>query len=451
MKKRFLTAVHILLSGGLLFSSAVPAFANQQEAAETASEATSQISLTGQLIELSSTDLPTTIVVRKNPDGASKDYTVQISSATKLSPAGFGMSDWITGDFLALTGTLNENTGIVEATRVQNVSLNPFRHRSLNGFVESVDVAGNAMTVSWDRKSYTVNVTANTRMVVPPKNPAALSDFLKGDRVRIRLTKDGAVENEARIIVALRRGEEIFLKARTRPFNATLNAIDEDKKTLTVTLKADAHLRADDVNNLVGVPGEIITVSYDDKTNFVRRFKGSASVDELAPGDELFIAGRVGDDGIILAKMVRDNSIFRAGVDRRLGSIVSIYTSTNVIKAEFVKTRIEAGSEWAVTYTETTEIWKDGKKALEADLKVGDVIRVEGVANANTMTVAATKIAAHSVDFRPLTRVRKLKDIVSDRIRTSLGKEHADDIVRRQKPADAQDDDEEDEDESDAI
>jgi len=222
------------------------------------------------------------------------------------------------------------------------------------------------------------------------------------------------------------------------------------------------------VNNLVGVGGEIVTVSYDDKTNFVRRFKGTASVDELTPGDTMFIVGRVNDDGTIGARMVRDDSMFKAGVARHLGEIESIDTSTNSIKVKMVammhdmpgmrhdtrgmhmmmesdggisldlKARIEGGSEWTVTYADSTEIWKDGKKAAEGDLKVGDIIRVQGVANVNTMTVVASKIAAHSPTFHPLLRERPLKDIVKERIETSLGKRHGDDIVKEQEPADAE-------------
>ncbi len=421
------------------------------------SEATSQISITGQLIELSSTDLPTTIVIRKNPDGEFKDYTVEIGVDAKVMPTDFPMSSWITGDFVALNGTLNENTGVVSAVKIQNISLNPFEHKSLNGFVESVDTSKNKMTISWAGQSFTVNVTSNTRMVVPPKNPAALSDFVKGDRVRMRLTRGGSVENEARIIVALRRGEEIFLKARTRGFNGTLQAIDESTSTLTVKLRGNKHLNGKDVNNLVGVEGELVTVSYDSNTKFVRKYDGKATIDELVVGDSLFVLGRVGDDGVIAARLIKDESIFRKDVARHAGTVLSVDKEKNTITAKFrtpsVKLEAQnfnaeraqetAGITLTVMYTSTTKFTKNGKEVAEADVVVGDEIRVAGIANVQTKTITASTISLKSPKFHPLIRERDLKEIVKDRIRTAAGKIKDEDIVAKQKDESAEDEDRE--------
>ncbi|NBT38030.1 MAG: hypothetical protein EBT21_07980, partial [Actinobacteria bacterium] len=261
------------------------------------SETTSPIDFSGQLIELSSTDVPTTIVVRKNPTGEFTDYTVDIDSDTEFGTNRANtteMTDWITGDSLHVVGTLNENTGVVTARTVVDSSLN-VGFEGLNGWITSIDTGENSMVVQWQGVEHTVNVTSDTHMVIPPTNPAALSDFQVGDRVRLRLT---AGTDNARIIVALRRGDEIFLKARTRPFSAQLEDVDDNgdgSGTLTVTLTANPHLRHGDVNNLVGDEGDVITVAYDSNTKFVRKFNGEAEVGEFVEGDQLFIVGRVND------------------------------------------------------------------------------------------------------------------------------------------------------------
>jgi hypothetical protein len=440
--KRAVSAASLTFAAALAFAPVLPVHADTNETSDTTatttgtttstdttatSETLTHISFTGQLQELSSTDLPTTIVVRVNPTGTFTDYTVDIPAGAEVKPT---MSSWITGDSVSVNGTLNDNTRVVTAETVKDVSFSNDK-QGMNGWVKAIDATASTMTVTWQGKDTVLKVTSNTHLVVPPKNPATLADFQVNDRVRVRLVP-GTTTNEAAIIVALRRGDDIFLKARTRPFEATLNAVDQTAKTLTVTLGDNPGLRGDDVNNLVGVKGEIVTVSFDDSTKFVRRFKGTASADELTAGDTLFIVGRVNDDGTITARTIKDESIFKKGVARQVGTIESVDTAGNAIKVKL------ADAEWTVTYTDATVIWKDGKKATEADLAAGDSIRVEGVADANTKTVAATKIDASSTDFHPKTRDRGLSNIVEDRIKTSLGKEHDSDIVDHQEPADAE-------------
>ncbi|OGL66535.1 hypothetical protein A2856_02490 [Candidatus Uhrbacteria bacterium RIFCSPHIGHO2_01_FULL_63_20] len=486
--KRLISAACLTMSALLAFAPALPVAAQSdvETEAEATSETTSRIAFEGQLIELSSTDLPTTIVVRKDPEGEFKDYTVEIPADARIFPDGFTMADWITGDSLAVKGELNENTGVVSAAAIQNISLDPFRHKGLNGWITALDLAASTMTVQWKGDEHVVQVTADTKMVVPPKNPAALSDFKVGDRVRLRLVK-GATANEARIIVALRRGDEIFLKARTRPFAGTLKAIDEAGKSLTVELAANKHLRPDDVNNLVGVPGEILTVAVDEHTKIVRRFKGSSSLDEFTPGDRLFIVGRVNDDGTIIARLIRNDSIVKAGLPRHLGKITAIDTAANVLTVQVVrkadvraetkvrlqaqnddgdeddalreevkervkdelrlKKRFDLGAEWKVTYSDATKIKKDGKEASETDLAVGDIVRVQGVANLTSKTVAAQFIHAVSPDFRPLKRERPLREIVQERIKHAHGKLEVEDILEAQEPEDAVEEEDEAEEE----
>lgn len=408
-------------------------------------ESTESISFVGQLIELSSTDVPTTIVVRDpdaGEDGGWVDYTVDIDSETMFGSNDRNtsvMSDWITGDWLVVVGSVNENTGVVTADQIINQSINPFQHRGLNGWITEINEDDSTMTVQWGGEVHVVAVTSNTRMVVPPTNPAALSDFEVGDRVRVRLIKDSTTENEARIIVALRRGDEIFLKARTRGFWAELNEIDDNGDgtgTIAVTLAANPHLREGDVNNLVGVEGDEEVVYFDEDTKFVRRFMGTTSPDEFVEGDILFIVGRVGDDETITARLIKDTSIWQKGVARHLSEITEIDTDENTLTVEGVRC---GDCYWTVTYTDETTFTINGEEGDESDLEVGDKIRVVGTANGANKTIAATSIITRD-SFRVLDRLRDELDLDED----------AEEVTDEAEDEDAEESNE-DEDESDEI
>ncbi len=349
---------------------------------DASQETTSSFEVYGQLIELSSTTTPTTIVVRKNPGGEFKDYTVDLVPGTRFgtwSGNETSMDDWIPGDSLHIIGTKNENTGVITATVAVNTSLNPRSNKGLNGWITSIDTKASTMTVQWGGKDYVVSVTSDTRMVVPPKNPATLSDFKVNDRVRLRLSNEGS-GNTALIIVALRRGDEIFLKARTRAFTAVLNDIHSE--SLEVTLLANPHLQRGDVNNLVGVEGDQEKVLLDEHTTFVRRYNGVTTVDELVEGDLLYIVGRVNDDGTITARLIKDQNIWRKEVATHVGEVLSIDTKTNTIVVNPIEKNHDSSTvdRLTISYTNTTTFYADEKQVDETAVKIGDVIRVRGTA-----------------------------------------------------------------------
>ncbi len=347
------------------------------------SEETSDIDFWGQLIELSSTDVPTTIVVRQDPAGEFTDYTVDIDEETVFGTNDGNttvMSDWITGDYLHVIGELNENTGVVTAETVVNSSLNPYNMRGLNGWIQEVDEDADTMTIQWNEEDHVVDITSNTHMVVGSTNPAELSDFEIGDRVRVRLEKD---TEDARIIVVLRRGDEIYLKARTRGFLVELNDIakdDEDSGSLSVTLLENPHLRSSDVNNLVGDEGDELTIVYDENTNFVRRFMGSSEVDEFQAGDHLMVVGRVNDDGTISARLIKDNNIWIKGVARHTGEVDSVDTDENQIVMTPSDEEDAKYTSVTVDYDDDTVFMKDREEVTEDDLSADDQIRVRGMA-----------------------------------------------------------------------
>lgn len=395
--KRFWMASCLMLGLSLTLAPMAPAMA---DTTPTNAEAMTSIDFWGQLQELSSTTAPTTIIVRKDPTGSFTDYTVAVESYTGLGTASWNttsMDDWITGDTLHVIGTLDENTGVVTAAVIVNSSMNPAAYLGLNGWITSIDTSASTMTVQWNNVDHVVHVTSNTHMVVPPTNPAGLGDFKIGDRVRVRLIKGSSVENEARIIVALRRGDQIFLKARTRGFNAQLDSISENSDgtgTLTMTLLSNPDLRSGDVNNLIGVEGDQVTVNYDSNTDFVRRFNGKTDASELVEGDSLFVVGRKNDDGTIGARLIKDVNIWVLGVVRHAGIVQSIDTSTNtmVLTPKRDEDSTDATSI-SVTYDSSTVFREGGDAASENDVAVGDVVHVRGTAHeaGGVLTIGSVK------------------------------------------------------------
>ncbi len=357
------------------------------KASESESEDTSPISFSGQLIELSSTTAPTTIIVRKDPAGEFTDYTVDIDTGTAFGTNAANttsMDDWITGDWTNVVGTLNNNTGVVTADTVVNASLNPQNMRGLNGWISSIGDDG--ISVQWNGTEHNVNVVSSTKMVVGRTNPAAITDFVVGDRVRVRLEK--GTEN-ARIIIVLRRGDEIFLKARTRGFWAEVTDIDEtdsDSGKIDATLLANPHLRSGDVNNMVGNEGDSIDINYDENTKFVRKFMGSSEISEFQIGDRLFVVGRVSDEGEIDARLIKDNSMWKKGVSSHIGVVQSIDTGDN----EFTVSALNGSSSAAditVSYSDDTAFKHLGTDGTESDLYVGAEVRIRGIAHKGSGTL----------------------------------------------------------------
>lgn len=388
LQKRGWNIVSTLVIAGMAFSSAAPVFASEE------SEDTSPIDFWGQLIELSSTEAPTTIIVRKDPTGEFTDYTVDIDTETVFGTTAYNttsMSDWITGDYLHVIGTLNENTEVVTADTIVNSSLNPAVYRGLNGWITSIDEEDASLNVQWMGAEHEVNVTSNTHIVVPGTNPAEIDDLEVGDRVRVRLMQDSDVEGEARIIIVLRRGAEILLKARTRGFSAEISDMDiedEDEGTLTVTLLANPHLRSGDVNNMVGEEGDEVTVVVDENTKLVRRYNGETDLEEFAEGDHVFVVGRVNDDGTITARLVKDTDIWRKGVAKHVGEIVSIDTDDNTLTlTPAAGEGDDAYRTVTVEYTDETVFHEDGEEIEESDLDVGELVRVRGTAHVEDGTL----------------------------------------------------------------
>lgn len=358
--------------------------AETYEEVESMQESTTNIELVAQLIELSSTTAPTVIVVRTDPAGTFVDYTIDITTLTKFgSHRGntTSMDDWMSGDILRIIGKKNENTGVIMAEYAINLSLNPSKQHGLNGWITALDTAASTVTVQWNNVEHVIKISSDTRLVIPPNTKATLADFKVGDRVRLRLNGDRRAPS-AEFMVALRRGDNIFLKARTRPFLAKVNSIDlndDGTGSLEVTLGVNPHLRRGDVNNLVGNENETRTVTFDANTKFVRRFNGTTTASDIMVDDQLLIIGRTNDDGTISARLVKDFNIWRKDVEKHQGEVMSIETTTNTIVASLDWFNDE-DKEITLTYVDSVDIIKDGEEITEDEIEVGDEIRLRGTA-----------------------------------------------------------------------
>lgn len=294
-------------------------------------EETEYISFAGVLIEIGSTDVPTTVVVEDN--SSKTHYTVAVSETTVLSGK-VSLSDWIPGDQIKVTGQLNENTSTVEASVLVNLSMIPWKYDGINGWITGIDETDSTLTYTWMNREHTVRITDRTRIVAGLKNPADLADLKIGDRVRGRKFKN---TDEVRIIVVLRRGSDLFMKIRTFTPLATLERLTSTvvPTTIQVSINKTPGLRANDVNNLIGTEGTLVTVNVTEDTILTRKYFGRTTLAEFSPGDQLRIVGRVNDDGTIDAKVIKNNSIWMTQVLGHVGVISSINTSESYLEVDW--------------------------------------------------------------------------------------------------------------------
>jgi len=388
MKKifKFLTVSMVLVSA---LAISFPALAEET----TGTETTTSVNFVGTLVEVGSTEVPTTLVVRYN----NVDYSVNVTSSTLLGQRRdqwTKLSDWIPGDAIRVIGTKNENTGVIDATILVNTSIVVWSHRGVNGWITAIDTENNKVTVTYASATYILNVTENTNIYIPGKGKVTINELKVGDRIRGRVLKRwGTTDLEAKIIVVLRRGNLLFQKLRTNVFNAEL--IEIASTTLPTTLKVkiltSPTLKFGDVNNLIGVPGDEKTINVTENTVLVRRWFGKTTLEEFTPGDTLMIVGRAEDDGTITAKLIRDNDIWRVSSQGVAGEITSIDTANN----QFVISWL--GKTVTVKVTSATKIVVGTNTAATlADLAVGDKVRGRGVWSATTQMVTADVVVVVS-------------------------------------------------------
>ncbi|MCD4760351.1 DUF5666 domain-containing protein [bacterium] len=356
---------------------------------------------TGMLIEIGNTTAEsTTIIIR--PNGAtddSQDQTVEIEASTSVLTDSSGqadLSDWIAGDQVTYTVDHYTNSGAKVAKKLKNRSFK-WNHRGKNGWVEALRPEKNEMDVTWNNKIFTLD-TSEARMVAGEYNPATLDNFEIGDRIRARVVEDGDGNFstwDAKIIVVLRRGDELFMRVTRWVVSATVTMIPEDVSlpaTIEVEINPSKFFEEGDVNNLVGAPGEKLMVDIYEDTNLRRRFLGKAFLKEFSEGDQVRIIGRRAEDtGHLVAKFIKNNSIQILGVAHHLAKVLDLDPDQQTIGVSLVRTNL-ANKNWTVQTNNNTKFTKNNQEIEFGDIKVNDIIRVRGVANRQTKVVEARKV-----------------------------------------------------------
>lgn len=297
-------------------------------------ESTSDINFAGMLVEIGSTDTPTTIIIRPNNGGA--DYTVNVTNDTVLGQRrdqATLLSDWIPGDQVRVIGKKNKNTETIDSTIAVNLSIVINANSAANGWITSIDKERNNITYQWMNKEHIFSYDDNTRFVAGSKNPATVDDLKVNDRIRGRSLLRTNQKPLAKIVVVLRRGPDLFMKIRTFRPNVRLVRLDSTITPTTIQVKIDKTpgLRANDVNNLIGAEGALVTVNITENTKIVRKYFGRTKMEEFSVGDRLHIVGRVNDDGTVDAKLIKNNSIWKTSTQGHAGTVTRVNNDGNYL------------------------------------------------------------------------------------------------------------------------
>ncbi len=341
-------------------------------------ERTDTVNFKGQLRELSASVVPTIIIVRVGE----VDKTVEVIKTTKLKPA---MDNWLAGDQVQVAGKQNANTSIVTAGKITNLSIRK-EHIGVNGWVESVDAQANILKMKDARgKAITMRVPTSTKIVVGGKNPATLADLQPKDKIRARAVRvRGSLE--ARMIVAVQRGKNVFMKARNFAFSGTLKGILNEATVVPAILEVAVNNKSDG-KSASGAPvsdGSLVRVAVSSDTILVRRFDGRAQFEELQVGDELKIVGWLNDDNVIQARLIKDVSVWQT--DGVAGTITGIYLNPAYMVIQHGKNEIK------VYVDAKTEFWNGNKKIGFEEIAVRDSVRVRGGKMEGTDGISAKKV-----------------------------------------------------------
>lgn len=367
-------------------------------------EKKSDIHLAGMLIEIGSTDVPTNIIVRDN--ASKKDFTINVTKDTILGQKkdqGTSLSDWIPGDQIRVIGKKNENTDYIEATTLVNLSIAINDHQAVNGWITKISSSTKEISYKWGDKENVFKYDDNTRFVVGLKNPATANDLKVGDRIRARLIFRQGETPLARIVITLRRGNDLFMKIRTFITEATLVRLDSTIIPTTIQVKVDKTpgLKADDVNNLIGAEGTLVTVNITEDTKIVRKYFGKTNLSELSAGDKLQIVGRVNDDGTLDAKVIKDNSIWQTSTQGYAGVVNEVSATSSYIIVNWAPYK-------HITKKKLKEKLKEEKNKVTAQSSATDCI---GDSSGNTDCVGVKEIRKGRVN-KIIERVKILKERV---------------------------------------
>lgn len=152
----------------------------------------------------------------------------------------------------------------------------------------------------------------------------------------------------------------------------------------TVTAKDGATLT-------VTKDGKTVTVVTDSKTIFRRKYWGKSTLDEISVGDVINVHGKWADDTKtkIIAWLIRDTSI-----QKRNGVFVGKVTGLSA--SGWVMETVNRGSLTVAISSSTKLVNRKGETIVQADIKVGDRVRVKGLWDKKLSTLTE---ATHVKDY----------------------------------------------------
>jgi hypothetical protein len=398
-------------------------------------EATNDVNFAGMLVEVGSTDIPTNLIVRDNKTQA--DYTVNVTANTVLGQRkdqATSLADWVPGDQIRVIGKKNENTGNVEASALVNLSIKIAENKGANGWITKIDKEAKSITYQWANKEYTFKYDDNTKFVSGLKNPATVDDLAVNDRIRARLLLRAGQDPVAKIVVVLRRGAALFMKIRTFTPRGTLVRMDSTIIPTTIQIKIEKTpgLKANDVNNLIGTEGALVTVNVTENTQIVRKYFGKTTLDELAIGDDLMIVGRVNDDGTVDAKLIKDNTIWKTSTRGHAAVVTEVNADENYLMVNWtpvkqltqkkLKEKLKEADE---TVTAQTAIQTNLREGLQARIKAFIAEKVGKF----TRTIKQKKVKITSIthnqakvgDLIKRQPVKSVKVVITDKTKIVVG------------------------------
>jgi hypothetical protein len=307
------------------------------------------------------------------------------------------------------------------------------------------------LTITAGATTYTVEVTADTKIVRRFNGTSDLNEFIIGDTLQV---KGKLSDSSANIIIATwikdlsvqraggtfhgnivtldcanskftykpdkRVEQTVYLSVNTKIIRGgekiSCADLKNGERAIIIGLwrQADKRINADRIIVFMktlsgtitkiettngGLPATLTvlhknsqtwTVNITSSTKLYRRYMGTATIDEFAVGDKIEARGTQGTGNIINAKVVRDNSIVIKNRDFP-GRIKSI---DSVAKSFVMPIKLKAGIvDLTVTTTSATTYYtKDHETATFSDLSVGDKVKVLGTYNSTNKTLAATRI-----------------------------------------------------------
>ncbi len=247
------------------------------ESEESLFERKEYFEFTGMLLDFFAEPKQSQLFIRDNFNG--KEYLV-------LSDADQGY--YLPGDQIKITGQINKNTQIIDASTVNNLSAKDSivfdcslkDINSLNSTIDCIE----------SNTSHTFNFRDDTKLVAGLQNHAKLDDLHINDEMRVRIDELGNIKMA---IVKNRGGTNFFINQ----INVLKGAIHgTDVKENYFILKKDDLL---------------IKININTNTRLVKKYFGKLNINNFKIGDDLYIVGKANDDGSFKAITIKNNSVWR--------------------------------------------------------------------------------------------------------------------------------------------